>query len=129
MLFLLILFLKYIFFIENNFEINDKIISKVDITYPKFSINNKKQNIIVTANEGNFVDKDIILLQKNVMFKSEDFSIITEKVVFDRKRQTASSEENSIFKSKKTKILSEGFDIYDNGNKIKFLGNSIIIIK
>ena len=28
-----------------------------------------------------------------------------------------------------TKINSEGFNIYDNGKKIKFYGNSVIILK
>ena len=52
-----------------------------------------------------------------------------DNVIFNRKDQTAESYENSIFRSNNTKISSEGFNIYDNGNKIKFHGNSIIILK
>ena len=101
----------------------------MDITEPKFSINNKNKIILVTAKEGNFVDKNKILLQKNVLFKSEDFSIETDKVIFDRKDQTASSNTKSVFRSKNTIISSEGFDIHDSGDKIIFIGNAIINLK
>ena len=111
------------------FNIENNIISDVDITEPKFAINSENRKILVTAKEGNFVDTNKILLRKNVLFKSNNFIIETDKVIFDRKEQTATSKTSSIFKSKNTKISSEGFDIYDNGNKIIFFGNSVIIIK
>ena len=104
-------------------------LSNADITQPKFAINTSSQKIYITAKEGNFLDEDKILLKKNVRFKSNDFSIETDNVIFDRKKQTAKSNEKSLFKSKKTTISSNGFNIYDNGNKINFYGNSIIILK
>lgn len=104
-------------------------LSNVDISEPKFAINNKSKKIYVTAKEGNFLNKDEILLNKNVKFKSIDFSIETERVVFNRDKQTAKSKTKSLFKSKNTTISSEGFDIYDKGNKIIFYGNSFIILK
>ena len=112
-------------------EIVDKNInvSSADITEPKFAISNNTQKIYVTAKEGNFIGEDKILLKKNVKFKSNDFSIESDNVVFDRKKQTAHSKNKSIFKSNKTVILSDGFNIYDNGDKIKFYGNSSIILK
>ena len=121
--------MKYISSIDTNILIDKKIISKVDITEPRFAINNINNKILVTAKEGNFLDKDRILLNKNVRFTSENFSIETDSVIFHRKNQTASSKTDSIFKSKNTKISSEGFDIYDNGNKIKFLGHAVVILK
>ncbi len=120
---------KYIFLSKIEFNIENNIISDVDITEPKFAINSENRKILVTAKEGNFVDTNKILLRKNVLFKSNNFIIETDKVIFDRKEQTATSKTSSIFKSKNTKISSEGFDIYDNGNKIIFFGNSVIIIK
>ena len=125
----LFFFNKFLFFFENELVLNEKAISNVDITEPKFAINSQSQKILVTAKEGNFVDKNKILLEKDVLFKSNSFTIETEEVIFDRKEQTATSKTESIFKSKKTKISSEGFDIYDNGNKIVFFGNSVVIIK
>ena len=115
----------------NNIEFTDygKQSSKADIYEPKFSINNNTKKIYVTAKEGNFLNKDEILLNENVRFKSNDFSIETENVIFDRNKQTAKSKTKSLFKSKNTTISSNGFDIYDNGNKITFYGNSIIILK
>jgi len=104
-------------------------LSNVDISEPKFAINNKSKKIYVTAKEGNFLNKDEILLNKNVRFKSIDFSIETERVIFNRDKQTAKSKTKSLFKSKNTTISSEGFDIYDKGNKIIFYGNSFIILK
>ena len=69
------------------------------------------------------------MLQREVKLKSNNFSIDTDKVIFDRKNQTAESETFSKFNSEKTEISSEGFNIYENGNKISFNGNSIIILK
>ncbi len=125
---LLILFEFYLF--SKNNEV-DKIVnvSKSDITQPKFSINNEKEKIIVTANEGSFINNDKIMLMENVKFSSNQFTIKSDNVTFDRKQQTAQSMEKSVFRSKNTIITSEGFNIYDNGNKINFYGNTKIILK
>tara|TARA_B100000575_G_scaffold268527_1_gene247515 strand:- start:3237 stop:3686 length:450 start_codon:yes stop_codon:yes gene_type:complete len=103
--------------------------SKVDISEPKFAINNNQKKIYVTAKEGNFLSKDEILLKKDVIFKSNEFSIETEKVVFNRNDQTAQSKTESLFKSEKTTITSKGFDIFEKGNKIIFYGKSYIVLK
>ena len=88
-----------------------------------------KEVLQYSAKEGNFINKDEILLNKNVKFKSNDFSIETEKVIFNRNKQTARSQTKSLFKSENTKIFSEGFNIYDRGNVIEFFGNSNILLK
>ena len=137
--FLIFLFFVAIFFvgliitkhitINNNFE-NVKVkMSNVDIEEPKFSINNDDKKINVTASEGNFLNKDEILLRENVKFKSNDFIIETENVIFDRKNETAQSKTRSLFKSKNATILSDGFKINDKGNRITFHGNSFIVLK
>ncbi len=100
-----------------------------DISEPKFAINNETKKIYITANEGNFLNNNEILLKDNVKFKSNDFSIETQNVVFDRNKQTAESNTKSIFKSKNTTISSDGFNINDNGNKIIFYGKSFIILR
>lgn len=125
---LLILFEFYLFSKNNKV---DKIVnvSKSDITQPKFSINNEKEKIIVTANEGSFINNDKIMLMENVKFSSNQFTIKSDNVTFDRKQQTAQSMEKSVFRSKNTIITSEGFNIYDNGNKINFYGSTKIILK
>ena len=109
-------------------KINSKL-SNVDISEPKFAINNNSNKINITAKEGNFLNKDEVLLRKNVRFKSKDFSIETEKVIFNRNKQTANSEVKSLFKTDNTTIFSNGFDINNNGNNIKFHGNSKLILK
>ena len=115
----------------NKFEIkfSNEDLSNIDILEPKFAINNLSKKINITANQGNFLNKDEVLLQNNVRFKSNDFSIETEKVIFNRNEQTAQSNSKSLFKSEKTIITSDGFDITDKGNKIIFYGNSMIILK
>ena len=112
----------------SNYQDNENV-SDVDITDPRFSINGDNQKILVSAKEGNFIDTNKILLQREVKFKSNNFSIETDKVIFDRKEQTAESKSISQFNSEKTEISSEGFNIYDNGNRISFNGKSIIILK
>ena len=139
LIFFLLIFLTFFFLIIIFYkQINiSNIVSKnleqrlnnIDISEPKFSINNKSKKIYVTAKEGNFLNEDEILLNKDVRFKSIDFSIETERVIFNRDKQTAKSKTKSLFKSKNTTISSEGFDIYDKGNKIIFYGNSFIILK
>ena len=128
-LFFSLIFLKQINQTNNeltNFETN---FSNADISQPKFSINNKSKKIHITAKEGNFLNKDEILLKENVKFKSNDFSIETEKVIFNRSEQTAQSKTKSLFTAKNTKIYSDGFDINDKGNKIVFYGKSFVVLK
>ena len=94
-----------------------------DIINPSFTINNK-QKISVKAERGNFVSDHEILLEKNVIFKSSDFQLQTNKAKFNKSDQTAQSEELSKFQSEKTIIVSEGFKIIENGNIIFFNGKT-----
>ena len=119
-------------FIEttNNFQkkivINEK---TSDISEPKFSINSKEQRIFVTAKEGNFLTEDEIILEKNVIFKSNKFKIFTDNVVFNKKTFVASSQDESKFISNNTSIDSAGFDIIENGNIINFKGKTKLVLK
>ena len=132
----IIIFLFLIIIIYKQINLNNIIIentikssSNADISEPKFAINNESKKIYITASQGNFINKDEVLLNENVRFKSNDFSIETEKVIFNRDKQTAKSETKSMFKSKNATITSDGFNIHDKGNKIIFYGNSYIILK
>ena len=129
-LFLIIIFFKQIN-LNNNIILENTVnsSSNADISEPKFAINNESKKIYITATQGNFINKDEVLLNENVRFKSNDFSIETEKVIFNRDKQTAKSKTKSIFKSKNATITSDGFNIHDKGNKIIFYGNSYIILK
>ena len=133
-LFFILIIIFSIFIYSKQISINQnkiKIISKsnVDISEPKFAINNETKKIYITAKEGNFLGKDKILLTDNVKFKSNDFSIETENVIFDRSKETAQSKTRSLFQTENTTISSDGFDINDKGNKIIFYGNSYILLK
>ena len=130
-LFLIIIFFKQIDLNNSKIIIEDtvKSSSNADISEPKFAINNKSKKIYITASQGDFINKDEVLLNKNVRFKSNDFSIETEKVIFNRDKQTAKSKTKSMFKSKNATITSDGFNIHDKGNKIIFYGSSYIILK
>ena len=75
--------------IEFNSEINNdsKIqISKTDITKPKFTINNLNQQISITANEGNFLNDEEIILKNDVIFKSKKFTIHSDNVIFNKNK-------------------------------------------
>ena len=128
-LFLIIIFFKQINLNNIIIEGTVKSSSNADISEPKFAINNESKKIYITASQGNFINKDEVLLNENVRFKSNDFSIETEKVIFNRDKQTAKSKTKSMFKSKNATITSDGFNIHDKGNKIIFYGNSYIILK
>ena len=127
-------FILIVFYEQSNlnsfrFEEKTNSLSDADISEPKFAINNETKKIYITASEGNFLNKDEVLLRNNVRFKSNNFSIETDKVVFNRNQQTAQSKTRSLFKSKNITISSDGFNIHDKGNKIIFHGNSYIILK
>jgi hypothetical protein len=133
--FIFIVFILFIFSL-NFFESNDNSENKIyinkktsDISEPKFSINNKKQKISVTANEGNFLTEDEIILEKNVIFQSNKFKIYTDNVLFNKKTLVASSQDESKFISNNTSIDSAGFDIIENGNIINFKGKTKLVLK
>tara|TARA_B110000438_G_scaffold282527_1_gene309668 strand:- start:28 stop:405 length:378 start_codon:yes stop_codon:yes gene_type:complete len=113
---------------KNDFYINYSKNSSYDILKPKFAINNLKEKINVTANEGNFINDDEILLKNNVLFKSSNFKIFSNDVTFDKRKQTANSKSDAIFIAEKTKIESKGFDIIDQGNIILFNGKTHLIL-
>ena len=134
----LILALIFIFFFYKVLTINfnfskenqDSLLldPKFDIVNPSFTINNDDEKIFVKANIGNFINKDLILLEKNVYFESEKFEIFSEKVTFNRKNQTAESKTASKFKSEGTEINSEGFTIKQKGDVIVFNGKTSLIL-
>ncbi len=128
-LFILMIFYKQISVNSSMLEYTITNSSNADISEPKFSINNESKKIYITAMEGNFINEDEILLRENVRFSSNDFSIETENVIFNRNDQTAKSKTKSMFRSNNATISSDGFDIHDKGNKIIFYGNSYIILK
>ena len=75
-LFLIIIFFKQIN-LNNDIILEDtvKSLSNADISEPKFAINNESKKIYITASQGSFINKDEVLLNENVRFKSNDFSI------------------------------------------------------
>ena len=104
-IFILILF---VYFKSNTLaQKNNIIIKKIaDITNPKFSINSNKQKISVTANEGNFITADEIMLTDNVIFESNKFKIYSDNVIVNKKNLVATSKEKSKFISKNASIDS-----------------------
>ena len=99
-----------------------------DILNPKFTINNANEIITIQAEKGNFLNKNNIVLENDVVFKSDKFKIYSSKVFFDKKNQTAYSKKNSTFISEGTTIESKGFEITDKGNTIQFNGKTKIIL-
>ena len=128
-LFLIVVIYKQINLNKIELEDTKNNLSDPDISKPRFAINNESKKIYITAGKGNFLNKDEVLLEDNVRFKSNDFSIETENVIFNRNKQTAQSKTKSFFKSKNASISSNGFNIHDDGNKIIFYGKSYIILK
>ncbi len=120
------------FYIKSNPSSEKKIIlntQNADITKPRFSINSEKQKISITANKGNFVTDDKILLENNVIFKSKKFKIYSDNVLFNKKNLVASSKEKSKFISQNALINSAGFDIIENGNILNFTGKTKLTLK
>ena len=124
-----IIFIKFNDKDKKNMSFNDEFIDlSYDILKPKFTINNEKNKIVVTANKGDFLNDNEILLKNKVLFVSKKFKIYSDKVLFNKNDQTASSENESIFLSEGTKIISKGFDIIEEGNIIQFNGKTSLTL-
>jgi len=130
LIFFILVFLSFLIF--NNFWSKksniEQIVSNidVDIINPNFTINNKNRKIFVKANTGNFINKDLILLQNEVYFESKDFKIYSDSVTFNRKEETAISQTKSKFESEGTEIISEGFKIIEQGDIMIFNGKTLV---
>jgi len=131
-IFLIILFfVSIVYFKSQSITTSTVILDKqdADITKPKFVINSLTQKISVTANKGNFITDNEIMLQENVVFKSNKFKILSENVTFNKKNLVASSNDKSKFISNNASIDSIGFDIIENGSIINFKGKTKLVLK
>ena len=125
---LIFFFVKYEIFSKSEIKFDTISDNSFDILNPKFTINNANEIITIQAEKGNFLNKNNIVLENNVVFKSDKFKIYSSKVFFDKKNQTAYSKKNSTFISEGTTIESKGFEITDKGNTIQFNGKTKIML-
>ena len=125
---LIFFFLKNEILLKSEVEFDTIDNNSFDILNPKFTINNENGIITIEAKNGNFLNQNNILLENDVVFKSDKFKIYSSKVLFDKKNQTAYSKRDSTFVSEGTTIESEGFEIIDKGNTIQFNGKTKIIL-
>ena len=125
---LIFFFVKDEIFSKSEIKFDTITDNSFDILNPKFTINNANEIITIQAEKGNFLNKNNIMLENNVVFKSDKFKIYSSKVLFDKKNQTAYSKKNSTFISEGTIIESKGFEITDKGNTIQFNGKTKIML-
>ena len=86
------------------------------------------QKLSIKKSKIDDLNKNLILLEDNVVFKSTQFKLLTNKVTFNQKNQTAESKLSSKFESDNTKVISEGFRITNNGDIILFDGKTTLIL-
>ena len=125
---LIFFFVKDEIFSKSEIKFDTITDNSFDILNPKFTINNANEIITIQAEKGNFLNKNNIVLENNVVFKSDKFKIYSSKFLFDKKNQTAYSKKNSTFISEGTTIESKGFEITDKGNTIQFNGKTKIML-
>ena len=125
---LIFFFVKDEIFSKSEIKFDTITDNSFDILNPKFTINNANEIITIQAEKGNFLNKNNIVLENDVVFKSDKFKIYSSKVFFDKKNQTAYSKKNSTFISEGTTIESKGFEITDKGNTIQFNGKTKIML-
>ena len=99
-----------------------------DIKNPNFTINGRDEEISIKAKGASFIGTNEILLEKNVIFKSNTFTLKSPQVYFNQKNQTAYSKKNTIFISKGTTINAKGFEITNNGDNINFKGKTKVVL-
>jgi len=125
---LIFFFLKNEILLKSEIEFDTISNNSFDILNPKFTINNENEIITIQAKNGNFLNQSNVVLENDVVFKSDKFKIYSSKVLFDKKNQTAYSKNDSTFVSEGTTIKSKGFEIIDKGNTIQFYGKTKIIL-
>jgi len=125
---LIFFFLKNEILLKSEIEFDTISNNSFDILNPKFTINNENEIITIQAKNGNFLNQNNVVLENDVVFKSDKFKIYSSKVLFDKKNQTAYSKNDSTFVSKGTTIESKGFEIIDKGNTIQFNGKTKIML-
>ena len=125
---LIFFFLKNEILLKSEIEFDTISNNSFDILNPKFTINNENEIITIQAKNGNFLNQNNVVLENDVVFKSDKFKIYSSKVLFDKKNQTAYSKNDSTFVSEGTTIKSKGFEIIDKGNTIQFYGKTKIIL-
>ena len=125
---LIFFFLKNEILLKSEIEFDTISNNSFDILNPKFTINNENEIITIQAKNGNFLNQNNVVLENDVVFKSDKFKIYSSKVLFDKKNQTAYSKNDSTFVSEGTTIKSKGFEIIDKGNTIQCDGKTKIIL-
>ena len=99
-----------------------------DIKNPKFTINGRDEEISIKAKGASFINTNEILLEKNVVFRSNTFTLKSPEVYFNQKSQTAYSKKNTFFISEGTTISSKGFEITNKGDNINFKGKTKVML-
>ena len=99
-----------------------------DIKNPKFTINGRDEEISIKAKGASFINANEILLEKNVVFRSNTFTLKSPEVYFNQKSQTAYSKKNTFFISEGTTISSKGFEITNKGDNINFKGKTKVVL-
>tara|TARA_B100001758_G_C17913067_1_gene354677 strand:+ start:39 stop:488 length:450 start_codon:yes stop_codon:yes gene_type:complete len=99
-----------------------------DIINPNFTINGRDEEISIRAKGASFINTNEILLEENVIFKSDTFTLKSPEVFFNKKNQTAYSEKNTTFISEGTRINAKGFEITNEGDKIYFKGKTKVTL-
>ena len=134
LIFFIISLIIIIFFTlgQNLFNKNPLNITKeeysFDIKNPNFTINGRDEEISIKAKGASFINTNEILLEKNVIFKSNTFTLKSPEVFFNQKNQTAYSKKNTIFISNGTRINAKGFEISNEGDKINFKGKTKVVL-
>ena len=117
---------------EGPFNKNLMDIKKEDYTFdiknPKFTINGRDEEISIKAKGASFINANEILLEKNVVFRSNTFTLKSPEVYFNQKSQTAYSKKNTFFISEGTTISSKGFEITNKGDNINFKGKTKVVL-
>jgi len=118
--------------VQNPFNKNQLNVTKkeysFDIINPNFTINGRDEEISIKAKGASFINNNEILLEENVIFKSDTFTLKSPEVFFNQKNQTAYSEKNTTFNSEGTQINAKGFEITNEGDKIHFKGKTKVTL-
>ena len=130
---LIVLIFIYILYFQLSQKNSPEIINyktDVDIVNPRFIKEKSKNNSLeVVAKKASFLSVNKMFLEGNVKYSSKKFILESDMVNFDKLNFNASSNQKTLFKSKKIFIASEGFEVKDRGNMISFRGKSYIEIQ
>lgn len=103
---------------------------KLDEPIAKMTLNSGVQMTTTSPYAFFFQNKEVLYFEKEVLLTSDNgYRASLSRVAINNKEKSANSPDKVSVKGPKGSLVAQGFNLFDNGDKIDFLGRSMIVVK